>query len=153
MHGAQSGRRTRAAGGVTLAAALALAAAPAAMAQVSLPELTAALPALPALPGLIDRALADFDFRAATAALCAAVDATNRLVDAEAPWRLARAERDGDPAAVPRLDAVLATLVDACRVLAAEAFPFIPDGAARLRHQLGTGARVGRPDPVFPRWA
>jgi uncharacterized protein YkwD len=34
MHGAQAGRRTRAAGGVTLAAALAIAAAPAAWAQV-----------------------------------------------------------------------------------------------------------------------
>jgi uncharacterized protein YkwD len=37
MHGAQAGRRTRAAGGVTLAAAIALAAAPAALAQAALP--------------------------------------------------------------------------------------------------------------------
>jgi uncharacterized protein YkwD len=51
MHGAHGGRRTRAAGSVTLAAALALAAAPAALAQVSVPDATAALPALPATPG------------------------------------------------------------------------------------------------------
>jgi uncharacterized protein YkwD len=50
MHGAHARRRTRAAGGVTLAAAFALTAAPAALAQVSLPEPAAALPALPALP-------------------------------------------------------------------------------------------------------
>jgi uncharacterized protein YkwD len=48
MHGAQAGWRTRAAGSITLAAALALAAAPAALAQVSVPGATAALPALPA---------------------------------------------------------------------------------------------------------
>jgi uncharacterized protein YkwD len=64
MHGAQAGRRTRAAGGVTLAAALALAAAPAAWAQVSLADATAALPALPATPRGCDGATA----RPATAA-------------------------------------------------------------------------------------
>jgi methionyl-tRNA synthetase len=110
-----------------------------------------------ALPGRVDRALAGFDFRAATAAVCAAVDAANRLVDAEAPWRLARAERDGDPgsdpAAARRLDRVLATLVRACRVLAVEAGPFIPDGAGRLRAQLGDGERIGPAEPVFPRGA
>jgi uncharacterized protein YkwD len=47
MYGARAGRRTRAAGGITLAVALALAAAPAALAQVSVPGLTAALPATP----------------------------------------------------------------------------------------------------------
>ena len=45
MHGARAGRRTRAAGGVTLAAAFVLAAAHAAMAQVSVPDVTAVLPA------------------------------------------------------------------------------------------------------------
>jgi uncharacterized protein YkwD len=45
MYGARAGRRTRAAGSMTLAAALALAAAPAAVARVSVPDLTAALPA------------------------------------------------------------------------------------------------------------
>ena len=104
------------------------------------------------LPGRVDRALAGFDFRAATAAVRAAVDAANRRVDAEAPWLLARAERDGDPGATRRLDAVLAALVRAGRVLAAEAGPFIPDGAARLRRQLGDGERVGPAEPVFPRW-
>jgi uncharacterized protein YkwD len=72
MHGAHAGRRTRAAGGVTLAAAIALAAAPAALAQVSLPEPTAALRALPATPRGCDAATAS-PSTAAPAALSAAL--------------------------------------------------------------------------------
>jgi uncharacterized protein YkwD len=58
MHGAHAGRRTRAAGGVTLAAALVLVAAPAAVAEVSVADPTAALPALPATPRGCDAATA-----------------------------------------------------------------------------------------------
>jgi uncharacterized protein YkwD len=58
MHGAHAGRRTRAAGGFALAAALALVTAPAAVAQVSVPDPTAALPALPATPRGCDGATA-----------------------------------------------------------------------------------------------
>ncbi|BFU46234.1 methionine--tRNA ligase [Krasilnikovia sp. MM14-A1004] len=105
------------------------------------------LPEAHSLPERIDRALQAGDFRAATGAVCAVVDAGNRLLDAERPWELAR---DGADA---RLDAVLATLVRACRVLAAELRPFLPAGAARLADQLGHGARVGTPEPAFPRLA
>lgn len=104
------------------------------------------------LPGRVDRALDGFDFRAATGAVCAVVDQANRLVDAEQPWQLARAERGGDGTAAARLDDVLAALVGACRTLADELRPFIPDGAGRLRRQLGDGAWTGRPEPAFPRW-
>ena len=93
----------------------------------------------------IDRALDLFDFRTATGAIRSVVDAGNRLVDAEQPWRLARA---GDAA---RFDEVLGTLVHTCRVLAAELEPFLPTGAARLQRQLGDGTLVGTPEPVFPR--
>ncbi|GAB1690235.1 methionine--tRNA ligase [Krasilnikovia sp. M28-CT-15] len=110
-----------------------------------LPEV--GLPEAQALPGRIDEALGAGDFRAATGAVCAVVDAGNRLLDAERPWELAR---DGADA---RLDAVLATLVAACRVLAAEVRPFLPGGAARLAGQLGHGARVGTPEPAFRRLA
>jgi len=103
------------------------------------------------LPVRIDAALAEFDFRAATGALRAAVDATNRLVDSAQPWRLARAEQDGEAGARERLDEVLAVLVASCRVLAAEARPFIPVGAARLRDQLCEADRVGVRRPAFDR--
>jgi methionyl-tRNA synthetase len=75
------------------------------------------------------------------------------LVDAERPWELARAERAGDESAGARLDSVLASLVGACRVLAAELQPFLPTGARRLRDQLLSGDRVDRPRPAFPRLA
>src|SRR5215813_12320025 len=39
-----------------------------------------------ALPQLIDDALARFDFRAATGAICSVVQAGNRLVEAQRPW-------------------------------------------------------------------
>ncbi|GIE79479.1 methionine--tRNA ligase [Actinoplanes philippinensis] len=94
------------------------------------------------LPGQIDRALHDFDFRAATDALVAVVDEGNRFIEAERPW---------EPAAAGRLDAVLGVLVGACRLVATELSPFLPDGAARLHGRLLTGDRVARPEPVFPR--
>jgi methionyl-tRNA synthetase len=106
-----------------------------------------AVPAVPevddlgaaALPAAIDRALAVFDLRAATDAITTVVTAANRYVEAERPWQL---DRHGE-----RLDVVLAGLVTACRALAHELTPFLPEGAARIRAQLDGQA----PQPVFPR--
>jgi methionyl-tRNA synthetase len=103
-----------------------------------LADLTAAARALPVR---IDEALGRFDFAAATAAIWDLVQCANRAVERERPWELAH--RD----ATARRDGVLAALVHACRVMATECAPFIPDGAQRLRGQLGTGASVG---PVGP---
>lgn len=106
----------------------------------------------------MDAALADADLRGATAAVWRIVDAANRYVNAEKPWELATRERAGDADAGGRLDEVLARLLEACRVVAVELSPFVPDGAARLREQLGLAGteaagpdRVGTPTPVFPR--
>jgi len=104
-----------------------------------------------ALAGRIDRALDDFNFRAATDALCSVVDEGNRLVEATRPWELARAERAGDSSAATRLDTVLTSLVGTCRLLADELRPFLPQGAQRLRAQLLSGHRVAHPQPAFPR--
>jgi methionyl-tRNA synthetase len=101
------------------------------------------------LPGRIDDALDRFDFRAATDAIWAVVAAGNRAIEREQPWRLAG--RTGDAAARSRLEAVAAELVHACRVLAAECAPFLPDGADRLSAQLGHGGHVGPAGPTFPR--
>ncbi|MFF5227277.1 methionine--tRNA ligase [Dactylosporangium sp. NPDC000521] len=100
-----------------------------------------------ALSSAVDRALAGFDFRAATEALCAAVAGGNRLVETARPWELAKQGRDSE------LDAVLCELVAVCREVTRELAPFLPSGAARLAAQLGSGDRVGTPDPVFPRLA
>ena len=103
------------------------------------------------LPSAVDRSLAMFDIRSATEAIGAVVAAANRLVEAERPWQLARRELSGDVSAGERLDAVLTTLVQACRSLAHELTPFLPAGAARLSAQLGTAAQVATAEPVFPR--
>jgi hypothetical protein len=44
---------------------------------------------------------------------------------------------------------VLTASVATCRVLVRECAPFISDGAARLRRQLGDGAEVGRVGTAF----
>jgi methionyl-tRNA synthetase len=92
-----------------------------------------------ALPQVIDDALARFDFRAATGAICSVVQAGNRLVETQRPWDLARRERQGDRAAATRLDELLGVLTEACRVLASELQPFIPAGASALSGQLPRG--------------
>jgi methionyl-tRNA synthetase len=97
------------------------------------------------LPDRIDEALTAVDFRAATAAIGSAVEEGNRLVEAARPWEL---HKSGENA---RLDELLGELVAGCRVLAHEARPFIPAGAARLAEQLGTGGSANEPHPTFPR--
>ena len=103
------------------------------------------------LPGGVDRALAAFDFRAATDVIGTIVAEANRFVERERPWELARRERAGDLGAGRHLDVVLATLVGACRGVARELTPFIPAAAGRLSNQLGSGSTVESPEPVFPR--
>lgn len=87
-------------------------------------------------PAQVDAALADFDFRRATGAVWTIVEEANRCIDATRPWELARAQRHGNTNAAERLDAVLAALVTACRVLAEELRPFIPQAAARIAEQV-----------------
>ena len=106
-------------------------------------------------PGLIDGALAGFDYRRATSALWRIVDEANRFVNGVRPWDLARAERGGNHDAGQLLDMVLATLIRACRLIAAELAPFLPGTAARISRQCTAGAdgRLPGPSPVFTRLA
>jgi methionyl-tRNA synthetase len=73
----------------------------------------------------------------ALAALWGFVGDANRFVEAEQPWALAKAARGGDEAAAARLAAVLGDLVEACRLIALAAAPFIPGSAPRVLEQLG----------------
>ncbi len=65
------------------------------------------------------------------------VGAANRLVDAEQPWTLAKAMKAGDEEAGVRLRAVLGDLIEACRLIALAAAPFIPAAAPLALTQLG----------------
>ena len=61
----------------------------------------------------------------------------NRYVDREQPWTLAKAVKAGDAAAADRLRGVLGDLLEACRVVAVAAAPFLPGAAVRVHEQLG----------------
>ena len=101
----------------------------------------------------IGAALADFDFRRATAAVWAIAAEANRLVNRVRPWELAKAERTGDLAAGDQLDAVLGVLLEACSVLGRVLTPFLPDAAAHITLQCAHGrdGRLPSPVPVFRR--
>jgi len=98
---------------------------------------------------LVRAALAEFDFRQATAAVWAIADEANRFVNRVRPWELAKAGPAG------RLDAVLYLLARACAAAGRELTPFLPDAAARVTAQLTPGGdgRLPAPCPVFRRLA
>ncbi|MBV9093210.1 MAG: methionine--tRNA ligase [Streptosporangiaceae bacterium] len=97
-------------------------------------------------------ALAAFDFRSATTAIWEVVEEANRYVERAEPWRLARAERDGDIAAGARLDETLALLIGTCSQLGRELAPFLPSLAARIRGACDDSAgSLPSAQPLFPR--
>ena len=105
------------------------------------------------------------------------VGGVNKVVDAEAPWALAKAANAGDEAAATRLREVLGDLMEACRLIGLAAAPFLPNTAPRVLAQLGhdygyaadgnagppildelrwgskadEAGRLGSPEPLFPR--
>jgi methionyl-tRNA synthetase len=97
-------------------------------------------------------ALAEFDFRQATAAVWAIADEANRFINRVRPWELATAERAGDAGAGRRLDGVLGALFGACSALGRELAPFLPDAAARIAGQCTPrDGRLPVASPVFRR--
>jgi methionyl-tRNA synthetase len=96
----------------------------------------------------VGAALADFDFRQATAAVWAIADEANRFINRARPWELARAEGGA------RLDAVLYLLARACSAAGRDLVPFLPDAAARITRQCTPrDGRLPAPSPVFRRLA
>lgn len=91
------------------------------------------------------------------------VNRANKFVEETAPFKLAK-----DPAQAARLDQVLYSLVETCRILAVLLWPVLPETATRMYRQLGldrtpdrldlavwgglvAGHAVGQPEPLFPR--
>jgi methionyl-tRNA synthetase len=122
------------------------------------------------LPNETQHALEAFDFRAAIAANWELVTRSNGYVEMNAPWVLARQEREGGEQAKQRLDTVLYTLAESLRLIAYHLTPYIPASAAQIALQLGLeptdaspyheatqwgrrlpGTRVAPTQPVFPR--
>ncbi len=65
------------------------------------------------------------------------VGGANKTVDAEQPWVLARSAKAGEAGAAERLGRVLGDLIEACRLVALAAAPFMPRTAPRVLAQLG----------------
>ena len=86
------------------------------------------LPGCTALPTRIDAALDEFDFRAATAALCDGIAEANRYLESECPWAHNRAEPG-------RVRAVLGTLISTCRIIADELTPLRPSWRPAMPHR------------------
>ncbi len=101
--------------------------------------------------------------QAALQTIWALVAKANQYVDHTAPFKLAK-----DTAQSARLDQVLYSLVEICRLLAVLLWPFLPGTATDIYAQLGLagepnkfelarwgmlepGHRVGVPTPLFPR--
>src|SRR5882757_4446587 len=101
------------------------------------------------LPAAVDQALARYDFRTACEAIAALAEAGNRFIEDETPWHLAKTADAGDTYAAQRFEAVIDTILAACRVAADELVPFIPNGATRLAAQLES--HQTKPAPAFPR--
>jgi methionyl-tRNA synthetase len=101
------------------------------------------------VPGQVAEALAQADFRRATGAVLAIVEEANRYIEDTRPWTLAGAGPGTE--AAERLDAILAVLLDACRVLAEQLTPFLPDAAARIALQCPVSGRLPAPTPLFGR--
>ena len=103
-------------------------------------------------PERIAAALAGFDFRAATTAIRDLVEEANRYIEIAEPWRLARAEQEGDAGAGRLFDDCLALLLRACAVLGGELSPFLPGLASRIRAATDDSAdRLPAAEPLFPR--
>ncbi len=87
----------------------------------------------------------------------------NQYIDHTTPFKIAK-----DPAQAQRLDQILYSLVETCRILGVLLYPFLPDTACAIFKQLNleqkpdkfklsnwggmdTGHKVGEPSPLFPR--
>lgn len=111
----------------------------------------------------VEAAYRSYRLQGALVAVWDLVNRANKFVEETAPFKLAK-----DPSQGERLDQVLYTLVEACRVLAVLLWPVMPDTAVAIYRQLrmtdtpdrfersawgglSAGHEVGEPSPLFPR--
>ena len=116
----------------------------------------------PAAVAEYTKAMEQFDVDAALEAAVSLARTCNQLIEASAPWKLAK-----DPAQAERLDAVLYHLAESIRIIAVLLVPVLPEAARGILAQLncppdpalsdaGWGALpdghgLGAPVPLFPR--
>ncbi len=111
----------------------------------------------------VEAAYRAFELQGALVEAWELVNRANKYVEETAPFKLAK-----DPTQAGRLDEVLYSLVEVCRVLAVLLWPVIPETAGRIYAQLGLagapdrfeaacwgglepGHAIGEPQALFPR--
>jgi methionyl-tRNA synthetase len=114
-----------------------------------------------ALPSTVQRTIEALEFNRALDAIQSAIDVANKYIVITEPFKMAK-----DPAAMPRVEQILANLLEALRVAADLLEPFLPTMSAKLVDLLGVdektlrapygeglkpGHRVKPPIALFPR--
>jgi methionyl-tRNA synthetase len=112
-------------------------------------------------PAKMAAAIERLEFNRALEALSQALDPANKYIVITEPFKMAK-----DPASMPRVEQILANLLEALRVTADMLEPFMPTMAAKLADLLNVdektlrapygaglkpGHRVKPPVPLFPR--
>src|SRR6202050_4332473 len=112
-------------------------------------------------PARVASAIEDLAFNRALEAIAQALDPANKYIVITEPFKMSK-----DPAAMPRVDQILANLVEALRVTADMIEPFMPAMSAKLADLLNVdeetlrkpygeglkpGHRVKEPVALFPR--
>jgi methionyl-tRNA synthetase len=98
------------------------------------------------LADAVDRALADFDRRAATTLIREAVSAINRDIDSTSPWTLAR-----QPDQAERFDQLIDRYARTLGCIAEALRSIAPTLAGRIHAQLDCTSHLPTAQPVFPR--
>jgi methionyl-tRNA synthetase len=96
----------------------------------------------------MDRAMADYAFHRALAAIWEFVGAANRYVDTTQPWALAK-----QPERRAELGSVLYALAESMRLLGVVLAPFLPEAAARIREGMGQHGEPRLADATWGRLA
>ncbi|MBM4124782.1 MAG: methionine--tRNA ligase [Nitrospira sp.] len=112
------------------------------------------------LPDLVDEHLAKLEFSRALESMWGVIQVANQHIDKNAPWKLAKEDKNK-----PELDTVLYDAAEALRIVALMLAPFMPQTAEELQRQLGVGAPsagrqwgglkpgtpIAKDNPLFPR--
>ncbi len=84
------------------------------------------------LPAILEEGFVALKFRDNLQAIWKLVGLCDEYIDKAAPWKLAKSLDDG-----PKLNTILNTAVRALRLLAVSIYPFMPQTAREVAHQLG----------------
>jgi len=82
-----------------------------------------------------DKLIEDLEFHRALSGIWEIIDASNKYINDQKPWELAKAEKKEE------LGNVLASLSESLRVLSILLYPFIPETSEKIQKQLGIEAK------------